>query len=228
MSAPAALLFDLDGTLVDSAVMIAQALSELAGSRGGAPVAVERARRLVSKGAPTLVREALGPCATDADADVLAFRTILAGIRAEPSIIFPGVVDALEMLTAAGHPCAVVTNKPEQLSRLLLDQLDMSRFFGAVVGGDTLAACKPDPMPLHHALETLGSEGWPVLMIGDSGIDSSAAKAAGIAFLLFEGGYEVESCRPEQVTASFSSFAQLPALVGVASGSSTKPAASAT
>jgi phosphoglycolate phosphatase len=211
-----ALLFDLDGTLVDSAVMIAQALSELAMSRGGALVPVERARQLVSKGAPTLVREALGPCATDADADVLAFRTILADIRAEPSIIFPGVVDALKLLTAAGHPCAIVTNKPEQLSRLLLDQLNLSWFFGAVVGGDSLAVCKPDPMPLHHALKTQGTEGWPALMIGDSGIDSSAAAAAGLAFLLFEGGYEVESCRPEQVTASFASFAQLPALVSKA------------
>jgi len=213
MSARPALLFDLDGTLADSAVMIAQALSQLALSRGGAAVEVERARRLVSKGASTLVREALGPSATDSDADLLAFRTILAGIRAEPSVIFPGVIDALETLTATGHACAVVTNKPEGLSRLLLDQLDLARFFGAVVGGDTLTVCKPDPMPLRHALKALGVEGQPALMIGDSGIDASAAAAAGLAFLLFEGGYEAESCRPEDVGASFGSFAQLPALV---------------
>jgi phosphoglycolate phosphatase len=164
----------------------------------------------VSKGAPVLVREALGSLAGDSDADVAAFRAILAGIPADRATIFPGVVDALTALS--DHPCAVVTNKPEGLARLLLDQLDLSRFFGAVVGGDTLPVCKPDAAPLLHALAGLGAAGAAV-MIGDSAVDAAAAAAAGAAFLLFERGYGPVDKDLSGVHRGFGKFADLPPLV---------------
>ena len=210
---PAPLLFDLDGTLVDSAITIALALSQLSASRGGADVAVARVRGLVSQGAAVLVREGLGPVAGDPEEDLAAFRAILAGIPAQSDLIYPGVIDALAELSAAGHACAVVTNKPERLARLLLDQLDLTQYFAAIVGGDTLAVCKPDPAPLRHALATLGCT-MPGVMIGDSPVDARAASAADVPFALFLGGYEPDGCRPEQVAGRFAHFADLPALVG--------------
>jgi phosphoglycolate phosphatase len=217
--APAALLFDLDGTLVDSAITIAAALSELSAARGGGPADLARTRRLVSRGAATLVGETLGPLAGDTHEDVAAFRALLAGIAAEPAMIFPGAVQALAHLTSAGHRCAVVTNKPENLARLLLDQLDLSRFFAAVVGGDTLAACKPDPAPLHHALQAMGgSTGAGAMMIGDSEIDARAAVAAGMPFLLYLGGYEADACRADAAAGTFGAFSELPGLIGGLSG----------
>ncbi|WP_371431970.1 HAD family hydrolase [Novosphingobium sp.] len=212
-SEPAALLFDLDGTLVDSAITIATALSELSATRGGGPADVGRTRRLVSRGAPTLVRETLGPLAGDTVADIAAFRAILAGIPAEPAMIFPGVVDALVGMTSAGHICAVVTNKPETLARLLLDQLDMTRFFAAVVGGDTLPTSKPDPAPLRHALHAMDVADRAAVMIGDSPVDARAARAAGLPFLLYRKGYEADGCRGETTAATFAVFEELPALL---------------
>ena len=211
MNRPTALLFDLDGTLVDSAVMIAAALTKLSAARGGAPADLVRTRRLVSRGAPVLVRETLGPAAGDSAKDVFAFRAILASIPAEPGIIFPGVVAALESL-ADQVPCAIVTNKPEGLARLLLDQLDLARFFGAVVGGDSLPVCKPDPEPLHHALRQI-LPGGAAAMIGDSEVDARAAGAAGMPFLLYRQGYEADGCSASIVTAAFDEFAELPLLL---------------
>lgn len=213
MSQPAALLFDLDGTLVDSAVTIALALSELSAVRGGGPAEVATVRRLVSRGAPALVRETLGPLAGDEAQDVAAFRAILAGIPADPAMIFPGVVEALDTLMGAGHRCAVVTNKPESLTRLLLDQLDMTRFFGAVVGGDTLPTCKPDPAPLRHALAQLDTPA-PAIMIGDSAVDARAAEGAGLPFMLYARGYEADGCSAGLVAGRFEEFRHLPASIG--------------
>lgn len=213
MSQPAALLFDLDGTLVDSAVTIALALSELSVLRGGGPVAVAPVRRLVSKGAPVLVRETLGPVAGDSDEDVAAFRAILAGIPADPAMIFPDVVGVLDGLTATGHACAVVTNKPENLARQLLDQLDMTRFFGAVVGGDTLPTCKPDPALLRHALAQLDAPA-PAIMIGDSAVDARAAEGAGLPFMLYARGYEADGCSAGLVAGRFEEFRHLPTSIG--------------
>jgi len=209
-----ALLFDLDGTLVDSAITIAAALTDLSLGRGGEPVDVARTRELVSQGASTLVRQTLGPLVRNEADDVAAFRAILAGIPAVPSMIFPGVIAALESLIEAGHSCAVVTNKPENLARLLLDQLDLRRLFSAVVGGDTLSLCKPHPEPLRHALDRMGTTEVPALMIGDSVVDARAAAATHIPFLLYEDGYEAAGCGRETVTASFARFEQLPRLVG--------------
>jgi phosphoglycolate phosphatase len=213
MDRPAALLFDLDGTLVDSAVTIALALSELSVARGGEPVDVARVRRLVSKGAPVLVRETLGSLASGSKEDVAAFREILVGIPATTEMIFPDVVPALEEVTAAGHPCAVVTNKPERLARLLLDQLDLGRFFGAVVGGDSLPVCKPDPEPLRHAVRALASTPGGAAMIGDSQVDARAARAAGMPFLLYRCGYEADDCEAASVAAGFDGFSELAELV---------------
>ena len=130
-------------------------------------------------------------------------------------MVLAGTPDrVVETLAGAGHRCAVVTNKPEGLARLLLEQLAMTRFFAAVVGGDTLAVCKPHAEPLRHALGAIASPDAAALMIGDSAIDAQAARTAGMPFLLYEGGYEADACRDEQIAACFAAFDRLPAIVG--------------
>lgn len=208
---PVPLLFDLDGTLVDSAITIALALGEVSAARGGGRVDVTRVRKLVSQGAAVLVREGLGPVAGDPAEDLAAFRAILADIPADPGAIYPGVIDSLTALAA--HPCAVVTNKPERLARLLLDELNLTRFFDAVVGGDTLTVCKPDPAPLLHALGKIGADRAGALMIGDSMVDAAAAQAARMPFLLFEGGYGPVDKDSLGVHMCFRDFAGLPPIV---------------
>lgn len=209
MSRPPALLFDLDGTLVDSAQGIAAALTVQLQRRGGGSVPTERVRCLVSHGVETLVRQALGNWFHDPIKDISEFRTILAELPVDPASIYSGVIEALEQLVATGHPMAVVTNKPERLSRQLLHQLNLARFFQAVVGGDTLPVSKPDPAPLHHALQLL-AHSEAAVMIGDSDIDAEAAMAAGIQFTLFEGGYGPMNPDGMPVKSRFNVFSRLP------------------
>jgi phosphoglycolate phosphatase len=129
-------------------------------------------------------------------------------------MIFPGLVEALQALAATDQRCAIVTNKPEGLTRLLLHELDLARACGAIVGGDNLQVCKPDPRPLHYATGLLGADIDQAVMIGDSSVDAQAAAAAGVPFLLFEGGYGVHECDGLAVAGRFGDFAGLPALIG--------------
>jgi len=219
---PAPLLFDLDGTLVDSALGIAQALSVVMTRRGGPPIDAATVRPLVSLGASSLVAQCLGQHAEDAAADLLEFRTVLQGITVDPAILYPGAPAALQACEARGHPMAVVTNKPESLARQLLADLALTRFFPVVVGGDTLPVAKPHADPLRFALKGLRDSGEQAIMIGDSIVDAAAAAAAAMPFLLFEGGYGVQdlaSAAAPPVAARFASFAQLPDVVAaLASG----------
>jgi len=208
-----ALLFDLDGTLVDSAQGIAAALTILRVSRGGLPVSELEVSPLVSRGVSTLVACTLGARARDDMSDVAEFRRILRDIPADPATIYPGVPDALQKLCGVGLVCGVVTNKPERLSRQLLVDLDLAQYFSVIVGGDTLPVCKPDPAPLQHAVHLLGGKVSEALMIGDSNVDAAAAAAAGMPFLLFEGGYGPAQCDDTSVAGRFVAFADLPSLV---------------
>lgn len=208
-----ALLFDLDGTLVDSALDIVTALSRLSAERGGGPVATAKVRALVSQGVNVLVSQALGDVAGDGVADVAAFRAILRTIEPDPAMIFPGVTDALAMLGRNGHRCAIVTNKPEGLARQLVEQLDLARFFDDIVGGDTLELAKPHPDPLRHAMERLDAHAATTFMIGDSPVDGKAAAAAGVRFVLYQGGYDADACDHVPVSARFADFADLAGIV---------------
>ena len=189
-------LFDLDGTLVETAPDLWGALNHVLVERGHPPLALEQVRHLVGNGARFLL--ARGFWGEDAEppegdetfeAAVRAFLDYYRDHIADTSHPFPGVVATLERLRAAGLPLAVVTNKPEALSRLLLDRLGLSGYFSCLVGGDTLPERKPHPLPLRHALERLGVAPALGVMVGDSRTDADAAHAAGCPLVLVTFGY---------------------------------------
>lgn len=213
-----ALLFDLDGTLVDSARDIAAALTQVSRARGGGDVAAATVRPLVSLGAPTLVARALGPVAGDPALDLSAFRTVLRAAPSDPAIVFHGVAHALSTLATQGWRMAIVTNKPHALAMALLATHRLDRFFAAVVGGDTAGASKPDPAPLRHALATLGTVPERALFIGDSDVDAAAAAALSIPLLVYRGGYGVADIAADQAAGWFERFDDLPALVAAHRG----------
>ena len=207
------LLFDLDGTLVDSAPGIALALSRLSSARGGGVVPTDRVRPLVSLGAEALVGRALGPVAGDSAADVVAFRTILAALPADPASLYPDVSITLDALAEAGFAMGIVTNKPERLSLTLIEGLGLGRHFQALVGGDTTGRAKPHPAPLELALHRLGTTATRAIFIGDSAVDAGAARALALPFVLFERGYGAASCDRRDVAAAFDRFADLPGIL---------------
>lgn len=210
---PPALLFDLDGTLVDSARDIARALTVVSTARGGGAVDPAVVRPLVSLGAPILVREGLGAVAGDPAADLAAFRGVLADLPVDRGLLYPGVEAALTALGARGHAMAIVTNKPERLARRLLADLDLAKHFGAIVGGDTTAHAKPHRAPVDHAVAAIGGKADNCMFIGDSDVDATAAENCGVPFLLFEGGYGAGHCDSHRCAGRFNDFKLLPELV---------------
>jgi phosphoglycolate phosphatase len=207
------LLFDLDGTLVDSAGGIAAALSQIRSERGAGPIDAETVRPWISLGAGELVARSLAEVAQEPADDLARFRAILSELPVDPDCLYPNVRETLAQLAGAGFTMAVITNKPEGLSRSLLGDLDLAKWFVTVVGGDTTPRAKPDPAPMLHALAALGASAEQAMLIGDSPVDAAAARAFAMPFLLFEGGYGAADCDDADVAARFASFDGLLALI---------------
>lgn len=186
-------IFDLDGTFVDTAEDLAAAMNGVLAEEGLAPLKTRRVRHLVGHGAKAMLRRGLAESGV-ADLSEAALeprvRRFLAlyetGI-ADASRPFPGALEAVETLRTRGARLAICTNKQERLARRLLETLGLSALFGAIVGGDTTAAAKPDPRPLQRCLEAVG--GGRAVLVGDSDTDIDAAIAAGAPSLIFTQGY---------------------------------------
>ena len=183
--------FDLDGTLADTAPDLAAALNHALGALGRPQVPPESVRHLVGHGARALLRRGLatGGEAPEAlvDAGFPHFIDYYAANICRGTRPYEGVEAALDGLAADGVKLALCTNKPERLTRLLLEALGWNRRFAAIVGGDTLAVRKPDPAPLHEAIRAGG--GGRAAFVGDSIIDADTARAAGIPFVAVSFGF---------------------------------------
>ncbi|WP_341895984.1 phosphoglycolate phosphatase [Ferrovibrio terrae] len=194
-----AILFDLDGTLVDTAPDLAAA-TDYALDRAGRPaIGLDAVRSMVGDGARALLEK--GFRASGGMPEPVMFETAFKDFLiyyerhlADTSRPFPGVATCLAALAERDYALAVCTNKPEGLSRSLLDQLGLSDFFGAVVGGDSLLVRKPDPGHIHGTLDRLMGDrlgtafDWAA-MVGDSANDVNAAKAAGLPCVVVSFGY---------------------------------------
>lgn len=172
------LLFDLDGTLVDSAVDLATSVNLLRQQYDLPPLDLATVRSYVGDGATMLVRRAM-PEGEFKVEHLHLFLELYAHHLVEATHPYPGIVEFLEQRT--DMKMAVVTNKPEGLSRRLLDRLDLGQYFGSVIGGDTLDRKKPSAAPLLLALEQLDSTPAEAVMLGDHHTDLHAGAAAGVA-----------------------------------------------
>ncbi|MBF0400771.1 MAG: phosphoglycolate phosphatase [Magnetococcales bacterium] len=191
-----AILFDLDGTLVDSAPDLCGAMNYLLAMRGHPVLALEQVRDLVGQGGRALLARGLwGEGAIPPQNDphfeeaVAVFLSYYGNHLTDHSTPYPGVLPMLQWFQQQGVPMAVVTNKPEALAQRMLEQLQLDRFFVHVVGGDTLTTCKPDAEPLLYVLNQLHIPPHQALMVGDSEIDVVAARQAGCPVVLMSHGY---------------------------------------
>jgi phosphoglycolate phosphatase len=207
-------LFDLDGTLVDTAPTICSALNQMLAERGADVIGVADVRRWISLGADDLLRHALKDALGDLTADLDEFRGRLQKQAGKQEHLYIGVTALLSELRNVGATLAIVTNKPEKLARKLLSELSLDGVFAAVVGGDTLPSRKPDPATIRFAMEQLPPADQ-VVFVGDSIVDSQTAEAAGIRFYLFLGGYGGEEVGRIPRHAEFADHSELiPLLAG--------------
>lgn len=188
--APQALAFDLDGTLVDSRRDLATAVNRTRAELALAPLTLDAVVGMVGEGARRLVEQAIGPEVPPASFEDV-FRRYLehyGAVCLDETRPYDGIPAALERL-AARYPLAVLTNKPEDLSRRVLAGLGLSGYFGEVVCGDTLPSRKPDPAGLRHLAERLDVAVERLLLVGDSAVDAATAHAAGAPFALVMWGF---------------------------------------
>jgi phosphoglycolate phosphatase len=185
-----AVLFDLDGTLVDSAPTIACIINGMRQERAMAALPIENYRRWVSLGAVELIESSMEQSGNDVSSLVLEFRNRYRAFPTPPESLYPMVRETLAALYDANVRLAVCSNKPESLCRKILDETALTRFFGAIVGGDTARLPKPARDPLDYALEKISVEPTRVIMVGDSTVDQKAALGCAIPFVFFTGGYD--------------------------------------
>jgi phosphoglycolate phosphatase len=194
MNPPGIVVFDLDGTLVDTAPDLISALNHVLDREGLPPVPLRSARAMIGAGARKLIERALELEDRVASTDDITRMTkdfidyYAAHIAAE-SRPFEGLETALDQLAAQGFRFAVCTNKLEFLSKLLLDELGLSDRFAAICGADTFGVSKPDPAILRQTVERAGGKLSSAIMVGDSGTDVGAARRAGIPVIGVEFGY---------------------------------------
>ena len=191
---PTAIVWDLDGTLIDSAPDLAAALNTVLDMRGFFSLPVTDVRTMIGNGVPKLVERgfnAVGmrPDPAQLDELVALFVKEYKACATENTRPYPGVVETLQEFHSMNMPMGVCTNKPESFTRQILEGLGLSRYFSSVIGGDSTATKKPDPEPVLACLRGLVSEPASSLMIGDSVHDVHAAHAAGVTIGVVPWGY---------------------------------------
>jgi phosphoglycolate phosphatase len=185
-----AALFDLDGTLVDSLDDLTDAVNHMLTGFGRQQLVPSQVRQLVGKGARNLVQRALETNDPGKiEQGLAAFTEFNALHIADKSRLYPGARDLLRRLSANGIRMAVITNKQEGLSRLILKTLEIDGFFDVIAGGDTFPEMKPSPLPLQSVIDDFGCSTADAVMVGDSINDIQAGNLAGIATIGCTWGY---------------------------------------
>ena len=212
---PPLLVFDLDGTLIDTAPDLVETLNVIFAREGLPPVPFAKARKLIGGGARAMIvrgveAESRLLSATQIDRlfdEFIAYYTEHIADRSRP---FPGLTETLDTLAQQGHRFAVCTNKLERLSVRLLQQLDLASRFAVICGQDTFGVQKPDPNVLRRTILAAGGSPERAIMIGDSETDVRTAKSAGIPIVAVDFGYTerpVAEFRPDRI---ISHFTELP------------------
>jgi phosphoglycolate phosphatase len=220
------IVFDLDGTLIDTAPDLAATLNVILASEGLPPVDFEMARNMVGGGARLMVERGFiaagrNLAAAAIDGYTRDFINHYGAHIADRSQPFPGVEATLDTLAERGYRLAVCTNKIEGLSVRLLDELGLSKRFSAICGADTFGVVKPDPEILRRTIARAGATGCGAVMVGDSLTDIATARAAKIPVIAVDFGYSdtpVAVLAPDRI---ISRFADLPDAVFALIGGST-------
>jgi phosphoglycolate phosphatase len=194
LRSPKAILFDLDGTLVDSAPDIAAAVNELLATRGLPPLSLSDIKSMIGDGVRKLIERAFAASGTPLSATELdqaheTMKPIYLRHVTDLATLMPGVRETLAHFHMAGIAMGVVTNKPQLAARQVLLHFGLTEFFGVIVGGDAVSHQKPAPDGLLMALDRLHAKPGDALIVGDSIADAGAARAAGMSVALVRGGY---------------------------------------
>jgi phosphoglycolate phosphatase len=216
------IVFDLDGTLIDTAPDLVETLNVIFVREGLAPLPYDTARNLIGGGVKAMIASGI-----EAEGGVLAparleqmFTDFIGHYSdhiADRSRPFPGLTDALDTLGAHGHRLAVCTNKLEGLSVRLLDRFKLADRFAAICGRDTFGIQKPDPEILRRTIAAAGGTTQHAIMIGDSNTDIRTARAAGVPVIAVDFGYSERPIAEFGPDRTISHFAQLPASIAAIS-----------
>jgi len=212
------IVFDLDGTLIDTAPDLVDSLNAVFARRGYPAVPFDAARTMIGGGPRVMIKHAVEAQKREYSPDVLddLYRDFVAHYAehiAERSRPFPCLIDALDALAKEGHRFAVCTNKLERLSVMLLKELGLAHRFEAICGQDTFGMQKPDPEMLRRTIAAAGGSAQHAIMIGDSLTDIRTARGAGVPVIAVDFGYTdrpVTEFDPDRI---ISRFDQLPAAI---------------
>jgi phosphoglycolate phosphatase len=221
--APRTIVFDLDGTLVDTAPDLIGSLNVLFAREGLAPIALNEGRSMIGGGVRPLIERGLAAqgralTAVERDALYADYVAHYAEHIADSSRPYPGVAAALDLLAARGSRFAVCTNKLAWLSVRLLERLGLAQRFVTICGQDTFGVQKPDPEVLRRTIRAAGGDLADAVMVGDSATDIRTARAAGVPVVAVDFGYTdvpVTELGPDRV---ISHFDALPEAVGALMG----------
>jgi phosphoglycolate phosphatase len=213
---PPTVVYDLDGTLADTAEDLVATLNWLLGRDGLAPLRVESAGSLVGAGARALIARGFAASGKTLDPQTLEalFADYLEYYKvhmADRTRLYPGVDKALTAFARAGWRQAVCTNKIESLAKLLIAKLGIADRFAFVCGQDTFGIGKPDPKPLLETIAASGGARERAIMVGDSGSDIKTARAAGVPVIAVDFGYTdvpVTELGPDRVISHFDELAE--------------------
>ncbi len=188
-------IFDLDGTLIDSKLDLVHSVNAAREHMNFAPISANLVASYVGSGAPVLMRRALGPEASEADVQ-RALRYFLDYYRdhmLDNTYLYPGVREALDSLHGAGTKLAVLTNKPVRFSQALIQGLGLGAHFFRVYGGNSFEQKKPDPIGIRTLLEESGADQQRTIMVGDSGVDVRTARNAQVKACGVTYGFQPET-----------------------------------
>jgi phosphoglycolate phosphatase len=209
------LIFDLDGTLVDSKLDLAHAVNATRANMGMAPLDLATVSLYVGNGAPVLIKRSLGPEATDADV-ARGLEYFLAWYQdhlLDHTRLYPGVREALDCFRERGIPMAVLTNKPVRSSVSIVEGLELARYFVQVYGGNSFEQKKPHRIGVDTLLEITGARRENTLLVGDSAVDVRTARNAEIRVCGVTYGFQPESFTADPPDLIIDRMDQLPPLV---------------
>ncbi|MCA1907025.1 MAG: phosphoglycolate phosphatase [Magnetospirillum sp.] len=214
---PFAVVFDLDGTLIDSAPDVAAALNRLLIDEGRRALTLAEVQELVGEGAGALIERAWRATgkATTPEAVMPLVRRYLDYYRASPAdhtIVYEDVAEVLDSFRRRGVPMGICTNKPQGMSDLVLDRLGLAPYFAAVLGGE-YSRRKPDGDHIRETLRRMGAEQVQAVMVGDSATDVAAARDAGLPVIAVDWGYARMAPQALAADVLISRFIELPAAV---------------